>query len=532
MQKVAVAFNQFADSGAKSAAMTALTGKSAKEAAPYLRDLATETGITAKVTAEQAAAAEELQKSYRRITTASAEAKEAMARELIPTLQKAIDEFNEGIRVAGGFWNALKLFGTINPLNTVGENIKSVRGEIDKLNDTRARLISQGRTGWLPQVDRELAAAKKQKEFLEFQQRAEALALNKGKGRGESKDDRVADGLKQLKFDPLDKTKKKADDAAKALHELNAAWVKNIDQIIEVEHATGMAANEGKSMQQTLEEQEKAAARTAEAWVKMIDQIEEYERATGLAANGGKSMLQVQQDTRKELSETDKLLEALADKVDGYSQKIAEAFVDFATGAQDAKFSFTDFVTSVLRQMAQMATQMLLIEPLMASFKKWLKDLNTATPGGDSFLAKLFGGGTGTPAAATASSGGGIEWAKGGAIKSASLSRYSGGVYDSPHFFEVAKGGGIREAGAEVILPLKRGADGKLGVDTSGGGGDVQVNVYNEARAEVQTKTRSDVNGNRIIEVLVKEAVGNAIKSGAFDGVMGATFGLNRMGAR
>jgi phage-related minor tail protein len=114
---------------------------------------------------------------------------------------------------------------------------------------------------------------------------------------------------------------------------------------------------------------------------------------------------------------------------------------------------------------------------------------------------------------------------------SPSLSRYSGGVYDSPRVFTYAKGAGVfAEAGPEAIMPLTRGPDGSLGVDASGSG--VVVNVYNESKAEVTTQTRNDVNGRRVIELMVKDAVSAGFRSGAFDGVMGSTYGLNRQGAR
>ncbi|MEB7742737.1 phage tail tape measure protein, partial [Escherichia coli] len=63
------------------------------------------------------------------------------------------------------------------------------------------------------------------------------------------------------------------------------------------------------------------------------------------------------------------------------------------------------------------------------------------------------------------------ENAVGGVYRSADLSRYSGTVVNRPTFFAFAKGAGVMgEAGPEAILPLRRGADGKLGVVADMGG--------------------------------------------------------------
>lgn len=51
-----------------------------------------------------------------------------------------------------------------------------------------------------------------------------------------------------------------------------------------------------------------------------------------------------------------------------------------------------------------------------------------------------------------------------------------GGVVSSPTYFPLSGGMGLMgEAGAEAILPLKRGADGSLGVAAGAGGGGVNV---------------------------------------------------------
>src|SRR5690606_36665696 len=86
-----------------------------------------------------------------------------------------------------------------------------------------------------------------------------------------------------------------------------------------------------------------------------------------------------------------------------------------------------------------------------------------------------------------------------GVYKSTNLSAYSGGVYDSPRLFAFAKGAGVyAEDGAEAIMPLRRGKDGKLGVQASGGG-SVVVNqtVHIDSRSDAAS-LRADLEQSRI----------------------------------
>ncbi|WP_299843161.1 phage tail tape measure protein [uncultured Roseovarius sp.] len=67
----------------------------------------------------------------------------------------------------------------------------------------------------------------------------------------------------------------------------------------------------------------------------------------------------------------------------------------------------------------------------------------------------------------------------------------SGGVVDGPVTFPMRGGTGLMgEAGPEAIMPLSRGADGKLGVRGAGGGGNVSV-VMNIKTPDVQGFRRS-----------------------------------------
>ena len=61
------------------------------------------------------------------------------------------------------------------------------------------------------------------------------------------------------------------------------------------------------------------------------------------------------------------------------------------------------------------------------------------------------------------------------------------------------------EAGPEAILPLKRGSNGKLGVE--GGGSNVSVVINNHSGAPVSQRETADARGNRRIEVMIGEMV-------------------------
>ena len=72
-----------------------------------------------------------------------------------------------------------------------------------------------------------------------------------------------------------------------------------------------------------------------------------------------------------------------------------------------------------------------------------------------------------------------IPSAKGNVFSNGSLHPFAkGGVVSSPTLFPLQNGTGLAgEAGAEAILPLARGNDGRLGVRTQGGSGQVTVNI-------------------------------------------------------
>lgn len=85
-----------------------------------------------------------------------------------------------------------------------------------------------------------------------------------------------------------------------------------------------------------------------------------------------------------------------------------------------------------------------------------------------------------------------VPFASGGAFTRGRVIPFaSGGVIDRATYFPMRGGTGLMgEAGPEAIMPLSRGADGRLGIRTEGGGRPVQV-VMNITTPDVQGFARS-----------------------------------------
>jgi lambda family phage tail tape measure protein len=115
------------------------------------------------------------------------------------------------------------------------------------------------------------------------------------------------------------------------------------------------------------------------------------------------------------------------------------------------------------------------------------------------------------------------------------------GVYDKPTFFAFANGGAfggrnrlgvMGEAGPEAILPLKRGANGQLGVQAgSMGSSETIVNVYNSADATVKTSETTNADGSKQIDIMIERKVKELFGSGSMDKSMRASYGLVRSAA-
>ncbi|HCM1914661.1 TPA: phage tail tape measure protein [Salmonella enterica subsp. salamae serovar 28:r:e,n,z15] len=136
---------------------------------------------------------------------------------------------------------------------------------------------------------------------------------------------------------------------------------------------------------------------------------------------------------------------------------MADSLANFAlTG----KGNFRSLATSILADLAKMEAR-IAVSKALGALMNWGMSAIGAGAGGST------PGGAYNAAALSV-----IPNANGGVYRSAGLSQYSGSIVNRPTFFQFARGAAVMgEAGPEAILPLRRGANGKLGVVAAGTGG-------------------------------------------------------------
>jgi lambda family phage tail tape measure protein len=204
----------------------------------------------------------------------------------------------------------------------------------------------------------------------------------------------------------------------------------------------------------------------------------------------------------------------IGNQVVGAATAIGDAFGNsfkgVITGSMTAKEALASFFSSVAEYFADMVAKMI---------AKWitLAILNTIVkifPGGGGFSANAAGFGGNFDAGIPAL--GGIPdysgaFAKGGTFAQNGIVPYAnGGIVSRPTMFKFARGGAMAtgvmgEAGPEAIMPLKRGADGKLGVASAGGSG-VTVNVSVDAKGtQVQGDPGQSAQLGRVIAGAVQQ---------------------------
>lgn len=188
------------------------------------------------------------------------------------------------------------------------------------------------------------------------------------------------------------------------------------------------------------------------------------------------------------------------------------AFEDAAIGSGD----FSDVLKGLEQDIIRLAARRTILDPLLKAFDNLFE--KAMSSGGSSLwdsITSVF-----------------TKNADGNVYSGPSISAYSGSVVSKPTFF--ATGGNVMgEAGPEAILPLKRGADGKLGIstDSSGSGLNVTVNLIESPGNGGQVNQKQDAN-SMTLDIMVEKIEGmmgrNISQGRGIAPAMERQYGLNR----
>lgn len=179
-----------------------------------------------------------------------------------------------------------------------------------------------------------------------------------------------------------------------------------------------------------------------------------------------------------------------------------EAMRDYAQSANDDFAQWGSFATSTMQTVEDAIVQMamtgkvssrdmaraIIADLVRIQAQKMIAgvvgNLSMASGSGGDVGAGLRDGTIGMP---TGNANGGVY------SGSPSLSAYSGSIVSKPTLFKFARGAGVMgEAGPEAILPLRRGADGKLGV-AGGAGRSITINNVFTLNQPADRRTQGQV---------------------------------------
>ena len=135
LQAFAQKLGEFEDGANKSQIAIMALGRSGAAAVPFLKDLADAGAITGKITGEQAAEAEKLEKAFAALRYEATVSKQQLLSEYIPAWAATAKEFREARDAGFGLLDALTLVSGQNKRDQIEAQSKVVADLRDKLNE-------------------------------------------------------------------------------------------------------------------------------------------------------------------------------------------------------------------------------------------------------------------------------------------------------------------------------------------------------------------------------------------------------------
>lgn len=253
LRVTAVALGQFADDGNKARVVQELFGKSLREVAPFLNDLKEQGGLVAKVTAQQAEEAEKLNKQLFELQKNAKDASRALVSEIVPAVNRMVQEFKLGMEASDGFWDALYNFGfKYGPDKSPAQQIAAINVEIQRLRSiTSGNGINSLVNG--ERADADLKKLERQLAYFKALQRMQADYSESNQSAAESRRlGLTATAAPTLKFSGKSTDQKTAAEQVGEQRTSLAAYVKQlqeqlytVDKISEAQQALNFLSSQG-----------------------------------------------------------------------------------------------------------------------------------------------------------------------------------------------------------------------------------------------------------------------------------------------
>jgi len=433
----------------------------------------------------------------------------AIMKEVVPSMTGMFKEFQVGMKVFGSFSSALYNIGNTNPFKTPAKQAEAYTQEVADLSASIKELDATGNWYDRRNANRmrgELETAQKLAQY--FREIAGIKEVGGGRGFVNPEMPKTAqpDSAAILAKLAGSKAAEEAEKAATKAAEERIQVLKTLsDEVVKLTYGEealtlaklrdlGATPKQIEQAQQLMRERAglKASDREMDEAIKENTKLtEDATRAKERLAEAGKRLFEETRTPSEKLNielarlndllgrgainwdvysravfnaqdEFDALsvkgkdsMQELKDAVDGWGRQATDAFVDFAFGA---KASFGDMVSSILKDIARMVMQTLLMAPLMAAIKGFLP---------------------------TAFAGGGVMTGDG----PAPLKKYAnGGIANTPQLALFGEG-----SMPEAYVPLPDGRTIPVTMEGGGGGGtnNVTVNVSVESGGTDATATAS-----------------------------------------
>jgi hypothetical protein len=308
IRETAIALQGFATDGDKARLVQELFGKSIKDAGPFLKDLAAAGQLNAKVTTEQAQAAEDFNKAIFALQTSTKEAARALVSDLLPSVNEIIKAFIKARETGESMMDAI--FGNTAQQRASG-NAATLSQDLARTTDAIARMQEEFNRGGGSDSRLELRLKKAKDRAFELQKQITATtgAL---KGIADDREPIVDPTNYSLERDrrgrsvgpaPLKPEKAKKAKETKDLDEQVKAYRKHLEELSEAEQSAAKSAEDQYRAQVNVLDGYKEEAAVARELAKTYgftrEELEALDREKLLAQAAALELLAIQKEEKE-----------------------------------------------------------------------------------------------------------------------------------------------------------------------------------------------------------------------------------------